>query len=96
MTNYSECKICKEWHWANEKCDPIFYFKHEDWGDGFEEIRACDFDDAAEKFAILFNEDGEFQLMDSTEDVIISDGKIEKKYNVSAESDICYHVKEVV
>lgn len=93
--NYDLCKKCNTWHWLEDKCSPIFYFKHEDWGDEFQEIRAHSFDDAAKNFAKLYNEDNEYCLMNSNEDVIISDGKIEKKYDVSAERDIHYSVHEV-
>ena len=39
--DYKQCKICGEFDWENEhKCLPIMYFKHRDWGDIWEEIRA--------------------------------------------------------
>ncbi len=92
---FERCKICKECHWTDKSCNPIFFFKHENWGNEFEEIRASNFADAAKKFAILYNEDGDYSLMNDNEDVIISDGKKEIKFNVSAEPDICYYVKEI-
>ncbi len=96
MSNFVKCEICGKYSWTGErhKCSPIFYFKHEDWGDEFEEIRATDFDDAALEFAKLYNENGDYPLMDSEEEVIISDGKTEKRYIVSAEQSIEYNVKE--
>jgi hypothetical protein len=95
----SKCPTCKEFVFDGivHRCEPIYYFKHENWGEEFQEIRAIDFDDAAEKFAKLYNEDGDYSLMNGdTEEVIISDGKTEKKYKVSAEQAIEYHVEEVV
>jgi hypothetical protein len=89
--SYERCASCKEWHWKDKPCPPIYYFKHEDWGDAFEEIRAYDYEDAAERFAKQYNEDGDYCLMDSSTEVIISDGKIEKNFRVSAEPDINYH-----
>jgi hypothetical protein len=91
---FNRCSLCKEFHWDNQKCNPIYYFKHEDWGDDFQEIRASSFEDAAEKFAIKYNTNGDYNLMDNTIEVIISDGKTEKKFDVSAEPSINYHVKE--
>ena len=106
---YRKCEICKEWGYFNDtptngdipyitgathKCEPIFYFKHESWGDEFQEIRAFDFSEAAEKFAKLYNEDGDYSLMDNEEEVIISDGKEEKTFIVSAEQSIDYYANE--
>lgn len=93
--DYKKCDICKNWHWINDKCPPIFYFKHENWGDELQEIRAYGFDSAAEEFAKLYNTDSDYALMNDNQDVIISDGKVEKKYNVSAEPDVHYSVKEI-
>lgn len=93
-----ECPICKEYYFAEKHhCPPFFYYKHEDYGDNFQEIRAYNFEDAAERFATLYNEDdGEYCLMgnDDGEEVIISDGKIEKTFTVFAEQSIAYSVKE--
>lgn len=88
-----KCKICKEYHWTNEKCNPIFYFKHEDWGDEFQEIRAFNYEDAAEKFAKEYNVD--YELVDNETEVIISDGNIEKRFVVSSKLSIDYNVKEI-
>jgi hypothetical protein len=90
------CPICKEYVFGNHKCKSIFYFKHFDWGEEFQEIRADSFRDAAEEFAKLYNEDGDYSLMNSSENVVISDGKVEKKYRVSAEPDIYYNIEEIV
>ena len=96
MSNYNKCPTCKEYVWTEKhNCPPVFYFKHENWGDDFEEIRAHSFEDAAERFAKLYNDDGDYSLMDNEEHVIISDGKTEKKFIVSAEPDISYHVSEI-
>lgn len=95
--SYIKCKLCKEGYfdWQTHKCKPIFFFKHENWGDDFEEIRADSFEEAAENFAKLYNENGDYALMNSSEEVIISDGNIEKKFSVSAEPDINYSVEEI-
>lgn len=92
---YEYCIVCKTYHWTDENCPLIFYFKHENWGDEFQEITAYSFCDAAEEFAKLYNENGGYPLMDDNVDVIISNRKIEKKYNVSAEPDIHYSITEI-
>ena len=92
-----KCTDCGgyKYDWREHHCAPIYYFKHEDYGEEFQEIRAYSFDDAAENFAKQYNEDGDYSLMNNSIDVIISDGKTEKKYTVSAEPDIHYSVDEV-
>lgn len=87
--SFDKCNLCNEYVWLDKhKCAPIYYFKHPNWGDEFQEIRAHSFEDAAEKFAKTYNEDGDYALMNKSEEVIISDGKTEKKFRVSAEPDI--------
>lgn len=95
---YKVCEMCKEGYYDWEqphKCKPIFFFKHKDWGEDFEEIRANSFEEAAENFAKLYNEDGDYALMNNSEEVIISDGTIEKKFSVYAELEIYYSVEEI-
>jgi hypothetical protein len=89
------CSICKEYDFGNHRCKPIFYFKHPDWGDEFQEIRASSFEDAAAGFAKMYNEDGDYALMNNSEEVIISNGTIERKFKVSAEPDIYYNIEEI-
>ena len=43
---YKKCDICKEWDFLPHTCKPIFFFKHENWGEDFEEIRANSFEEA--------------------------------------------------
>jgi len=85
--DYKKCDICKEWDFLPHACKSIFFFKHENWGDDFEE--------AAENFAKLYNENGDYALMNNSEEVIISDGKVEKKFRVSAEQYINYSAEEI-
>lgn len=92
--SYKKCSVCGEWDFEDRHvCPAIFYFKHESWGDEFVEIRAHDFEDAAERFAELYNDEG--NLVDSEETVVISDGKTEKKFIVSAELSVTYGAREV-
>ena len=90
---FRRCETCKKYHWSNLKCCPIFYFKHKDYGDDFEEVRADDFEDAAEKFVEKYNDEG--TLLDyGKQTVIISDGKTEKTFVVYAEASVNYYVTE--
>lgn len=89
------CKICNEWDWGDghHKCPPVMYFKHEDWDDEWQEIRARDYEEAALKFAEIYN-DCDYALMNHDTDVIIFDGEEEKAFTVSAEPSIDYHATE--
>ena len=55
-SKFERCDICHEYHYSDKECNPIFYYKHSSCCDKFQEIRAFDFEDAAEKFAITYNE----------------------------------------
>ena len=93
--SYDKCPICKELDFLDRhKCKPIYFFTHEYWGER-QEIRATSFEDAALAFARLYNGNGDYNLMNSEEEVVISDGKTEKKFIVSAEPDIAYNAKEI-
>lgn len=95
MSEFKECPICKKYAFMERHhCAPIYFFKHDDWGTEFVAIRAFSFHDAAEEFAKKYNENGDYALMGSEQEVIISDGKVEKIFIVSAEQDICYSVIE--
>ena len=94
--DFARCDTCGEYGWTDEhKCSPFFYFTHENWGDEPQKIMAKDFDQAAMRFAALYNEDGDYALMNDSIEVIISDGGTEKKYMVSAEPDIYYRADEI-
>jgi hypothetical protein len=72
------------------------YFRHEDWGDEWQPIRASDHEEAALQFAEKTNlESGDYSLMDSEDTVLISDGETEKTFVVSAEPTVSYHAHEV-
>ena len=95
--SYEKCGTCKEYGFTDtHKCKPILYFKHENWGDDWQEIRGLDFEEAAENFAKRYNENGDYPMMngDNTVEVLISDMKTEKKFIVTAEASIDYHVEE--
>lgn len=90
-----KCNICGEWvlRVVGHKCLPIMYFKHEDWDDEWQEIRARDYEEAALKFAEIYN-DCDYALMNHDTDVIIFDGEEEKVFTVSAEPSVEYYARE--
>jgi len=91
------CKVCEElkFSWRKHKCPPVFYAKHEIFGDEPKEFYADSFEEAALKFAKYYNEDGDYALMNSCEQVIISDGIKEKKFSISSEPDIYYSITKI-
>lgn len=94
--HWGKCDNCNEYAFLNShRCKPIFYFKHEDWGDKPQPIRGYDFEDAAENFAKMYNEDGDYALMNQKINVVISDGETEKTFEVGAEPDIHYFANEL-
>jgi len=94
---FYKCPICNQYDFPDtHKCPPIYYFKHPHWGDEFQKIHASSFENAAEEFAKIYNEDGDYYLMDNEEIVIISNGKIEKTFKVSARQSIEYDIKEII
>lgn len=96
MSDFSKCRECGEYDWVKKhKCPPVFYFKHDSWGEELQKIYAHSFEDAALRFAKKFNEDGDYSLMDDgKEEVIISDGVTEKIFIVRAETSIEYYADE--
>jgi hypothetical protein len=92
---YETCKICGDYDRIEDhKCAPKMYFRHPDWGEEWNEIYAYDMKDAAKRFAVMYNEDGDYSLMNDTEEVIIRDGTVEKVFKISAEPSIEYYAEE--
>ena len=91
------CKTCGElkFDWKEHRCPPVFYVEHEIFGDDQKEFRAWNYKDAAIKFAKYYNETEDYALMNSSTDIIISDGKIKKNFRVFAEPDIYYSSDEI-
>lgn len=96
MSDFALCPTCRKYDFLEKhRCEPIFYFKHKNWGDEFQKIHASTFEDAATEFAKKYNENGDYALMDGDEvEVVISDGKIEKIFIVRAEEAIDYYADE--
>ncbi len=89
-----KCIKCGYEHFEWEKCLTTFYYKHECSDYEYNKIGAYNFNDAAERFARKYDED-DHCLVGSSEEVVISDGQVEKKFSVSAEQDIIYYADEV-
>ena len=95
MSDYKKCEICEEYDWIDShKCPPKMYFKNENWGDEWQEIHARHMRDAAIRVGKMYNDDGDYALMDDEIEVLILDGKTEKLFIVSAEASIEYHAQE--
>lgn len=92
--NYIKCDSCKEYHWTQLKCDPVFNVTYKD--GGIKEIRAYDHEEAATKFAEYYNTNSDYCLMggDGIKISIEKDGEI-KYYEVYAEVSIDYSAKEL-
>jgi hypothetical protein len=61
---YTRCTICGEWHWSNTKCKPVFYVQIPDYhGDEWDEVRAFDYTEAAEKYCDLYDSDGDNDIL---------------------------------
>ena len=97
-SDYDKCETCGEWGFMNKHtCPPVMYYKHEDYGDEWQEMRGRSYRDVALKFAEKYNEeDGEYCLMNSDTKVLISDGTTEKKFLVYAEPSVEYFEKEII
>ena len=81
MRDYKKCEVFEEFDWTDtHKCPPKMYFKHEDWGDEWQEIHARHMDDAAIRVGKMYNENGDHALMNDEIEVIIKNGEEEKKY----------------
>jgi len=95
MSDFALCPNCREYDWLEKhRCAPVFYFKHPNWGDEFQKIHAYTFEEAAENFAKKYNEVDHYLMDGEKEEVIISDGKIEKTFIVHAEQDVAYFADE--
>lgn len=92
---YQRCDNCKDWHWTNRDCDPIYLvYYEEDLGDEPFKVRASDHEDAALKFAEQYNTQSDYVLMDDTIDVKVEKDGVIKFFTVGAETTINYISQE--
>lgn len=97
MSSYRRCDICKDWHWTDKKCNPIYNVFHEDYmGDDSKEIRAVSHEGAALGYARYYNEhDSEYSLMNDNIEVKVEKDGITQFFLVGAEPDIHYSSDEI-
>jgi hypothetical protein len=84
-----KCKICKEYHWSHQKCNPIFYCQIPDYHNAeWDTIRAEDHTEAAEKYCEIFDsENGGYDIIgnEGLEEIRVKDEKgIIKKFKIVA------------
>ena len=90
---YNRCEECKEFHWNDNNCPPEYLVYHEDLGDEYAKIRANSFEQAGEKYAIDYNDDGD--LNDSYIDIKIVFKDESKVFRIFAHPSIEYDVNEI-
>jgi hypothetical protein len=102
-SDYKKCEVCGAYGWTEgarkHKCKPFYKFKHEDYGDEWEDIRGLDHEDAALAFAEKHNAD-DYCLMNNETVVEIKgnddDGnEVVFRFCVGAEPEISYSASEV-
>lgn len=106
-TTWHECPLCREWDFATHRCKPLWRWRvvsepamvdadgkeHYDWA----EVRAWDADQAAERAAEQYDQDGDYSLSRGNEVVIelrSPDGDV-ARFRCSAEAVPQYRVSEV-
>lgn len=98
MREYRKCQICKEFHYTDQDCLPIYGVNLLDYHgeEEFQDFHANSEEDAAEKFAEYYNSNGDYCLMNETEIVSVKnpDGEI-KKFEISAEPSVYYSACEI-
>lgn len=98
--NFNKCTTCGEYHWTNEKCDPIYYVQIPDYhGDEWSDIRAKSHSDAVEKYCMLNDAGRDYDIInDGGLDVIFAkdaEGNI-KKFSINAYVEPQYDAEEIV
>lgn len=96
MSNFKKCDTCKEWHWTDKECNPIYSVYFEEYmGDESKSIRASSHENAALKFAQYYNTNADYCLMNENIEVKVERDGVVKFFNVGAEPDIHYSSEEI-
>lgn len=93
--NFIRCKECKEHHFDNEPCKPVYQVFHEEYnGDDAYIYRADSMQEAAQKYAMYYNQD-DYSLMNESIKVKVQapNGDI-KWFELSSEPSVYYHIYE--
>lgn len=97
---FTKCPECKEYHFDNQKCKPVFLITHDDYlGDAEKSVRGYDHEDAAEAYARYYNEEsGEYSMMHGDNELKIQvrapHETTKRTFIVTAEASIDYSTKE--
>lgn len=96
MNKLIVCNNCKEVHWTQDECAPVWMVEHEEYaGDELQEVRSSSAESAAEKYALIYNSD--LDMMDGNDikiAIIRSDGT-RTEFSVSACPTIIYHAEKI-
>ena len=92
---YKRCNACKEWHYTDEECPPIYKVSMSDYDPGdYSEIRASSFSEAAEIFSREYNNESDDSILNEPIFMKIEKDEEIKYYHVSCEVDILYYTAE--
>lgn len=100
MKDFEECPACHRYHCATAPCLPIFYYNRPDWHgeDEWRQVRANDFEDAAEEACEWMDSDGDYSIIGSggLDEIRIKDeeGTI-KRFKITAEVVPQYSAEEI-
>ena len=100
MSDYNRCLICKEFHWSNKPCKPLYYYNipdchgEDEWG----EVHAYSFSSAAEAASEKSDSHGDHAIIEAggLDEIRIKDseGTI-KRFKVNAECVAQYNAYEI-
>jgi len=97
MRSYKKCNVCGEYHWTNERCPSEFTVYHDDYlEEEGKRVRADSFEDAAEKYAVYYNQD-DYPLLDGEEiEIEVESPEGEKRrFKCGAETTVYYSINEL-
>lgn len=101
MSRFNLCPKCSVWHFDGDKCAEPYTIFHPDYlGEGGRVFSGYSAEDAAERYAKYYNEDGaEYPLLngvDAIEIEVEDQNGTRQKFRIYAEQAIDYHVSEIV
>ena len=99
MSEFIKCTICKEYHWINEKCKPIYFVNYPDYhGDEWQEVRANSHKEAAENYCDWHDSQGDYDIIGDggLDEIFIKDAEgVVKKFSVDARAEPTYSATEL-
>lgn len=93
---YSRCDSCCSWHWSHKDCPPEWVIYHPEYmGRDTKTVRADSAEQAALVYAELYNESGDYSLMNGNNAVIIVEREGQQhSFTISARLSIDYEAKQ--